>query len=487
MARHPVLLALAAAILALAACGERQPLALFTPADDSVTGPAIRAENNLPGCQECDPPRLPASETDVAAFLDVRSVAPGDSVHVFGIARDSQLSIRLYRLGWYAGAGGRLVLDAGVARVPVSGPCTAPAPGPVECAWPEVASFRVPPDAFPGVYAVRYQDRGGEGGVIPLVIRNRRPTPILVVLSFNTYQAYNGWGGSSLYDLGPVVQVPRVSFHRPYTDWTLERHFRSTDLPLVRFLERWGYPVSYLSDADFDADSSLGDRSRLVVISGHAEYWTTTMRHHADRLVGGGVGMGFFGGNDVFWRVRTEGRAAGYLGDVVVCYKHQDDPLSMDRSPATGHFRDGWVKEPENALIGVMYDFKTDTRQYAPLAVRDTDWVFFRGTGFEAGSRTPAIGGWEGDRIMDNGHTPRGIRVLFEARFISDDGVADVMQTTFYTAKSGAGVFAAGTVGWNWGLDDLQPRTTDPRLQQFVRNLLDWYLAGAATPAYTGH
>jgi hypothetical protein len=49
------------------------------------------------------------------------------------------------------------------------------------------------------------------------------------------------------------------------------------------------------------------------------------------------------------------------------------------------------------------------------------------------------------------------------------------MHTTFYRAGSGAGVFAAGTVGWNWALDDITGMA-DARLQLFTRHLLDWYL-----------
>src|SRR5438132_58615 len=96
-----------------------------------------------------------------------------------------------------------------------------------------------PPPPPPGIQSdsvVRYKNRRGAGRVIPVVVRPVKQPSIVVVLSFNTYQAYNSWGGASLYLLPDgTAQAPMVSFLRPYTDYTLQRHFVVTDLPLVSF------------------------------------------------------------------------------------------------------------------------------------------------------------------------------------------------------------------------------------------------------------
>ena len=89
----------------------------------------------------------------------------------------------------------------------------------------------------------------------------------MVVVSFNTYQAYNSWGGASLYALRDgTIFAPRVSFLRPYSDHAVLLRFLMTDVPLVRFLERWGYPVSYVGDRDFHADDAY-----IVLESVYAE------------------------------------------------------------------------------------------------------------------------------------------------------------------------------------------------------------------------
>ena len=74
---------------------------------------------------------------------------------------------------------------------------------------------------------------------------------MLVQVPVNTWQAYNGWGGKSLYPFSSSdgTQAIRVSFNRPY-DWTLPggQGPLGWELPLVRFIERNGYDVSYQSD-----------------------------------------------------------------------------------------------------------------------------------------------------------------------------------------------------------------------------------------------
>jgi len=447
---------------------------------DSLLHRALQYENSRSGDSDWNRVAAPVTPEEVAAYLSDESAYPGDTLQLFGIAQDSSLTLRLYRIGWYGGVGARFVRALGTVRVPGSGSCSAAFPGPAECVWPPAATVPVPSDAVPGVYVVRYTNARGAGRFIPLVVSPRETGGLVVVFSFNTYQAYNYWGGASFYK-GPdgSPPAPRVSFLRPYSDGTLERHFFRTDLPLVRFLERWGYPATYVTDRLFDTDDQIGFGGRLVVFSGHSEYWSARMRYHAEQLRDNGVvGLAFFGGNDVYWRIRYEGRREGYQGDVMVCYKNSADPLITEPAYATGKFRDFPLSWPENALVGTMHGGTTNTLRYARLRVTDTTPDFFRGTGLRVGDSTSTIGGWEGDKVINNGFTPDGLRIVFESRFLVDNGggATDVMQSTFYRAASGADVFAASTVGWNWALDDFQPVTADARVQLLVKNLLDWYL-----------
>jgi len=62
---------------------------------------------------------------------------------------------------------------------------------------------------------------------------------------------------------------------------------------------------------------------------------------------------------------------------------------------------------------------------------------------------------------------------------------------TIYTAPSGALVFAAGSMQWNWGLDGYNaPRwhtlRASPAAQQITRNVLNRMLQESVSPARTG-
>jgi len=464
-----------AAALAGASCADNVFPGPVQP--DSVARALIVRENLRPGDAGWNQVPVPVTPEEVAAYLDRQSVLPGETVQLFGIAADSQISVRLYRAGWYGGAGARLVLELGPVQVPTLLPCSAPHPGPAECVWPASLTVAIPPYAAPGLYIVRYTDRRGAGRFIPLVVRAAEQASIVVVIPFNTYQAYNGWGGASFYQQADgTPPAPRISFMRPYTDWSLDRHFVGLDLPLARFLERWGYPVSYVTDLDFHAHDDIGFGGRLVLVSGHSEYWSGRMRNHAEHLRGFGVGLAFFGANDAYWQVRYEGREEGHRGVVLVCYKNRSDPMIGWSTLATLKFRDVLVNRPENSLIGIMYNGRSNYRASVRLTLEDSAFPLLQGTRFQAGDSTTAIGGWEGDKIIENGWTPPGIHVVFQSAYTADDGAIDTIQTTFYQARTGAGVFAAGTIGWNWALDDLRPDRADTRTQRFVRNLLDWYL-----------
>ena len=70
--------------------------------------------------------------------------------------------------------------------------------------------------------------------------------------SDTTWQAYNTYGGNSLYRRRPARRIPRahkVSYNRPFTtrgDRRAEDWIFNAEYPMVRWLERNGYDVSYV-------------------------------------------------------------------------------------------------------------------------------------------------------------------------------------------------------------------------------------------------
>ncbi len=86
------------------------------------------------------------------------------------------------------------------------------------CKWPVALGVPVGRDWRSGYYHVILRAEGGVMGEISFVVRSAQPgrdASILLQLTTNTDNAYNTWGGSSLYR-GPDGPGRRVSFSRPY-------------------------------------------------------------------------------------------------------------------------------------------------------------------------------------------------------------------------------------------------------------------------------
>ena len=132
----------------------------------------------------------------------------------------------------------------------------------------------------PGVYVLKLRARSGAQTLVPYVVSSpsARGT-VALVAPVTTWQAYNGWGGYSLYDGPPGDRRAwAVSFDRPYHLAPGANDFRSNLLPVVVLAEKLGVPLSYYTNVDLDARPGLLAGARGYVSVGHDEYWTPAMR-----------------------------------------------------------------------------------------------------------------------------------------------------------------------------------------------------------------
>ncbi len=442
---------------------------------------AVQVENALPGSSGWRIRAAPGHA--IEGYAAEASVAPGDDLdlHV-STAPAANYRVELYRLGWYGGTGGRLVAcrpssctgdEPGQAQ-----PITAPdaSTGFLDAGWKVTDTIGVPASWVSGYYvAVLRLTSGpaaGTEGWVPFVVRApvTQHSAILVQAAVNTWQAYNRWGGWSLYKdpAGDACKgvCTRVSFNRPYDPTT--QNFWEYELPLVHFLEESGYDVSYTTDVDTDRDPGELLRHRLVVVGGHDEYWTKRMRDgfEAARMLG--TNLAFMGANTGYWQIRY-----GSVRRTIVEYRIPR--LDPEPNPAlkTVRFRELVPPRPECELEGIEYTragVESIGGQYdyavAPGALSDP---WFAGTGFTATSVLPDLVGYEWDAVQP-GCPTRPLTVLFQYR-----GPPAPAAAVRYTAPSGAIVFSGGSLSFSKGLDDFQGRpnarpTGDPRLERFVRN-----------------
>jgi N,N-dimethylformamidase beta subunit-like, C-terminal len=438
----------------------------------ATTNP-VRAENLHRGSRAWRIRLLPPHTLE--GYASEVSVAPGSVLHLHVSVAAGRYRVRVFRIGWYGGAGGRSMRCCGRphAGAALAIPRPDPSTGLLALRWPVTDTVRVGRDWVSGYYVANLVlaagPLAGRGTSIPFVVRSAgRRAAILVQAAVNTWQAYNRWGGAGLYENHTGVGDDHVSFDRPYSQRGAPREGgreanlpEAWEFPLVRFLERYGYDVAYTTDVDTDRDPSELLRHRLVMTAGHDEYWTKAMRDGFESARAAGVNLAFMGANTGYWQMRYEdGRRT------IVEYRSAERDPEADPALKTVRFRDLAKPRPECTLMGVQWG-EIGNADYSPVgaAITPPD-PWFAGTGFRPTDVLRGIVGYEYDTIFDSCPTPPLTR-LFGASLPNHASPSAVR----YTASSGARVFSSGSIRFAVALDPLNGRG-DPRLQRFMRNAL---------------
>ncbi|HZQ34760.1 MAG TPA: N,N-dimethylformamidase beta subunit family domain-containing protein, partial [Dehalococcoidia bacterium] len=428
-------------------------------------------------------------DTPIRGYASATSVNRGQPITLFVSTAQPSYRIEVYRMGWYGGSGARLL--SSVANLPGQNqPLPAPDPqtGEIAADWQPSYVLQTGSDWASGIYLVKLVAADGSAGYLTFVLRDDVSTaPILYVVAITTYQAYNNWGGKSLYAFnssGPPAV--KASFDRPYADWDGAGPFFDGDFSLVRFLERNSYDLTYATSIDLHADPNLLRGRRVFISPWHDEYWSREMRAHLTAARDAGTSLAFFDANAIYWQIRFESAASGAPDRVIVCYRSSAKDPAAASSPATAtvQWRQAPVDAPENGLLGAMFSSNFPNGQSYPWVARNTGHWLFAGTGLKDGESIAGLVGYEYDRAFNNGFTPRDLALLSASPVKDGDGSPDLQNSTIYTACSGALVFDAGTIYWALRLDEnsIETRGVDTRVQRMTSNLLQHMLDVHAHP-----
>ena len=463
-----------------------------------------------------------SGDASIQGFATSISVNRGETVH-FKIKTDASLyHLEIYRMGFYGGAGARKVAiqrpSALLQQQPACG--FNPFVALLDCGnWGESATWAVPANAASGVYFAKLVRDSGPIGAshVFFVVRDDAGTAdVLYQTSDTTWQAYNNYGGVSLYEGGAA----KVSYNRPFVTRDVfggESWIFSAEYPMVRWIEANGYDASYTTGVDTDLDGQRLTQHKVFMSSGHDEYWSQDQRAHVEGASANGVNLAFFTGNGMYWKTRWEN---GHR--TLVCYK--ETTQKVDPSPQwTGLWRDPRFSppsdggRPENAVTGTLYAQRSDLAIAVPAA--DGKMRFWRNTTIaqQSPGQTATLPnrtlGYEWDEDIDTGGggaiassygvTPTGAKFrpagLVELSTTTSASVGPLQSgsdpelqapganvgaeavtpvthhMTLHRAPSGALVFSSGTIQWSWGLDanhDGPLTATDTRMRQATVNLL---------------
>jgi hypothetical protein len=473
--------------------------------------PAIIAENRRQGHAWWV--TTPQNPGDIWGYASQASATAGDTVTLFVSTRAPRFHVEAYRMGYYGGAGGRLVWQsAEVTGGQQATPVVVSPTNTIECQWDPSLAVQVTADWPPGAYLLKLVGTGSQQQFVPLCVRDDASTSAVVIQhSITTWQAYNRWGGYSLYygnldgslsfvhapGAGDFTHRARiVSFDRPYDyDWASgAADFVGNELPVIFQAEHLGLDVSYWTDLDLHARPDLLANHKALVSLGHDEYWSLEMRDAAQSAVANGVNLAFLGANACYRQIRFQASSVG-TDRQQICYKDdtEDPMLGVNDAVVTGP---SWESPPttweESQLIGSMYQ---DVAATADMVVADPSSWLFAGTGVTAGQHLPHVVVGEFDRYVPGGPGPTNVDVV--AHSVVPNRGDNYSDVTWYTTQGGGGVFDSGNASWVGNLVNcpLIPPNVLPEpdpavsavLQRVMLNLYSVIGAGPAAGTQPSH
>ena len=460
----------------------------------------IVCENSLPGNPPSDWAIQGDGDLTIQGFPTDISVNQGGAISFKINTNAKAYTIDIFRMGYYAGLGARKITSiTPSATLPQTQPAcmTVAATNLYDCGnWGISASWQVPANATSGIYfaLLTRTDTGGASQIFFIVRNDTGHSDILFQTSDETWQAYNSYGGHSVYGQSDTFDIPnrayKVSYNRPF----ITRSFGSesatwvfgSEYPMVRWLEANGYDVTYFTGVDAARNGGLILNHKIYMDCGHDEYVSGPQRTNIEAARDAGVNLAFFSGNEFFWKTRWENSIDGTntAYRTMVVYKETlafakidpDDPPTWTgtwRDPSFSPPADGG--RPENALTGTIFMVNgpgTDNPGSLSIKVPAADGKmrFWRNTTIanlgagQTATLPSGTLGYEWDEDLDNGARPAGTFQLSTATYnLTTDLLLDYGATygagsathhmTMHRAPSGALVFGAGTVQWSWGLD----------------------------------
>ncbi len=436
------------------------------------------------------PDEAPQVWNRIRGYATATSVNRGEGIDLRVSTQAPEWRVEAYRTGWYQGAGGRLVWQSETQPGERQDPAVLDASvGTWTAPWR--TNLSVSTDGWPpGMYLLKLVSSDGGQSWVPMVVRDDTSTAALLVQSsVTTWQAYNSWGGKSLYADergGNAGRADVVTFDRPYYRKGSGEFF-GREFELVRFVEKHGMDVTYWTDVDLHATPDRVRSHRALLSLGHDEYYSTPMRRGLEAARDAGTNLVFLGANAVFRKIRLEPSETGPFRKEVNYRDASRDPITRtDPSEATVSWRSAPVNEPESSLIGNLYE--SNPVQADMVVVNTENWLF-EGSGLRNGDVLPGLVANEYDRVTPERPTPESIEVFCHSPVVCR-GKRSFADVTWYDAPSGAGVFAVGTFEWIKRLGDdvagRAPSAADPpaAIQAVTKNLLDAVAAGPAGAAH---
>ncbi|MER8377179.1 N,N-dimethylformamidase beta subunit family domain-containing protein [Mesorhizobium sp. M1406] len=377
--------------------------------------------------------------------------------------------------------------------------------------WKTTLSVELP-DTKPGIYAARVWNDVDEL-FLPFVVRPKRArVDVCVLVPTLTWQAYSSNRDPArftddgaldralcLYDAHSDGSRVFYSSHRkPHRTGNPKKaiqnwgaHTMVADLYLTDWLEHIN--ISYDLYSDHDLAASNGDllpAYKVLIIAGHPEYWTCSMRDQLDQYLAQGGRCLYVGGNGLYW-VTSIDKMRPHLMEVRKSSAGLYPPFKAEKGnehhSTTGEFGGTWLERGRSTagvtgleyaanLFAAVKDPKGFVRR--PESYSTKFAPFFDGIADESIGNFGLNLGTAAAFEMDAVRLQRpGLTILAEASepgSFSYSPLPPLSHISYMEHPKGGGMFAAGAVTWAGSLSHNNYQNS---VSQLTENALKHFLS----------
>jgi hypothetical protein len=439
----------------------------------------------------------------IEAYTDKKSYLPGETIHFHVSTNAATYSIEILKEEWTR------KLMAKVTGLPGSyypAPSYKEQPWATGAKWPISYSWVVPDKWENGNYLALLRTTSGEYAYTyhPFIVRTRVPgsrSKVAFVMNYNTRNAYNWWGGKSLYDSlvpGDSHYAVAVSFLRPFQASYGRGNNYWGQWEVSSQLITDGFNPEFITEWDISSNPAILRTYDVLVFAGHHEYISCNTYDALEAHHHRGGHLAFFSANDIYWQVRFEDN-----GNKMVSYKsyasREDPMMGVDDGLVTTLWNHEPVNRPSEALQGICYVPYSYCFEEEDFVVQDGNHFMFEGTNLQTGdacgSKTAS-----GETDFMTAYSPATMDVVLLARreqltgiyksnnYVQVDHV-DVAAVYYedspaYGFPDGRGgqVFSAGTHS-GWGNALLTSSSGYEDMRRITRNIVQHMVDAPPPPA----
>ncbi|RAH14099.1 MAG: hypothetical protein CMB56_006635 [Methanobacteriota archaeon] len=311
---------------------------------------SIKIENQNLGSYDWKIPRGKEANEMLQGYLRPQYIKCGEqlSFHTSSKIDSCKFIIRIYRLGWYNGAGAKQVYRSSELSTKNHGFWTKDNGFNEEnnfsnhiegMDWPSSFKIQIPDNWISGIYIAKFSlthtDPSLEKSYIhPFWICSPKNNgiKIAVVNSLISSQCRNWWGGEnavSITDRSNEIfsddkSIKTLSFNRPHYNPRGGDALR-WNYPLIKWLEKNNIDIAFHTDLELENDTSLLDNYTHIITSGPTRYWTEKIEDAYKNTVECGNHLIHLGSEAGQYIVRLEKDKQGFYEKVVLS-DNIDDP-----------------------------------------------------------------------------------------------------------------------------------------------------------------